>query len=242
MTSLLLLSSSTVYGTAYLDHAEQELVEFFAGIEEILFVPWALHDVEEYAGRVRERFGRMGVAVRSLHAAEDPAAAIESCRGLFVGGGNTFRLRKALADRSLLSAIRRRVEAGARYAAASAGTNLACPSIRTTNDMPIVEPGSLSALSLVPFQINPHYLDPDPASRHQGETRDERIRQFHEEPENDAPVFGLREGAMLRREGTRLVLRGEAGARVFLPGRDPYEIRGDTDLSEYLTDAWRNTR
>ncbi|MEO8429919.1 MAG: dipeptidase PepE [Acidobacteriota bacterium] len=236
MTSLLLISSSTVHGTGYLDHAADELASFFSGIEEILFVPWALYDADTYAEQARERFARIGIRAPSLHAQPDPIASIESARGFFFGGGNTFRLRKALADRSLLPAIRRRVESGGRYAGSSAGANLACPTIRTTNDMPIVEPGSFSALSLVPFQINPHYVDPDPSSGHQGETREERIRQFHEEPENARTVVGLREGAMLRREGSELRLKGGAGARIFPPGDPPYEVSAPADLSEFLNE------
>jgi dipeptidase E len=233
MTSLLLLSSSTVHGRGYLDHAESELRDFFGEAAEVLFVPYALHDVAAYSARARERFTRMGLRLTSL---ADPGSesAISKTGAFFVGGGNTFRLLKALRERGWLDAIRSRVEAGAVYGGASAGTNLACPSIRTTNDMPIVEPGSLSALDLLPLQVNPHYFDADPGSTHQGETREERLRQFHEEPENEKPVIALREGTILRRREHRLHLRGQGGARLFRKGREPREIAAPADLSELL--------
>jgi dipeptidase E len=235
MTSLLLLSSSTVHGSGYLDHAESELRDFFGEGAEVLFVPHARHDVAAYSARARERFTRMGMRLTSL-AEPGSESAISNAGAFFVGGGNTFRLLKLLRERGWLDAIRSRIEKGALYGGASAGTNLACPSIRTTNDMPIVEPGSLSALGLLPFQVNPHYLDPDAASTHQGETRDERLRQFHEEAENERPVLALREGTMLRRRKDRLDLRGQGRARLFRRGREPREVDAPAELSELLTD------
>jgi len=143
---------------------------------------------------VRERFARLGQEVVSLHEAPEAecAARVRGADAFFVGGGNTFRLLRALQRRGVMGPMRERVLEGAPYGSASAGSNLAGPTIRTTNDMPIVWPESLEALALVPFQLNPHYRDPDPASTHMGETREERIRQFHEEAENRAPVLGLR--------------------------------------------------
>jgi dipeptidase E len=167
----------------------------------------------------------------SIHESSDAARAIDHAPAIFVGGGNTFRLLKTLANARLLDAIRNRVLDGMPYAGASAGSNLACPTIRTTNDMPIVEPVSLNALNLVPFQINPHYLDSS-ASTHMGETRETRIMEFHEE--NAWPVVGLREGAMLRVEDDRIELRGRAGARIFRRGQDPVEVLPPKELSAYL--------
>lgn len=219
---ILLLSSSTVFGGRYFDYAEAEIRDFLAGIERILFVPFALHDQETYAARTRGRFAQMGYGVDSLHVASDRRAAIQSAESILIGGGNTFRLLKALYAFDLLSALRQRVQAGMPYIGSSAGSNVAGPTIRTTNDMPIVQPPSFDALGLVRFQINPHYVDPDPGSRHMGETREERVLQFLEE--NDTPVIGLREGAMIRVENGSATLKGTSGARLFRKGREPVEL------------------
>ena len=148
--------------------------------------------------------------------------AVAAAEAIFIGGGNTFRLLKSLYGYDLLGAIREQVAAGARYMGSSAGSNVATPSIRTTNDMPITEPPSFAALGLVPFQINPHYLDPEPGSTHMGETREERILQFLEE--NETPVIGLREGAMLHIANGQCQLKGRSGARLFRRGMEPVEI------------------
>jgi dipeptidase E len=225
---VLLVSSSTCHPTGFLDHAESELRDFLGAARRVLFLPWALRDRDAYAAKVRERFARMGYEVDSGHDSADPGRAVLGAEAVFAGGGNTFRLLKTLYDHDLLSSLRRRVAEGMPYAGSSAGSNVAGPTIRTTNDMPIVEPPSLTALGLVPFNLNPHYLDPDPASKHRGETREERILQFHEE--NDPPVVGLREGAMLRIEETEVHLRGAAGARVFLKGEAPFEAKSGDRL------------
>jgi dipeptidase E len=220
---LLLISNSTLHGSGYLDHAENEIRDFLGNTGQVLFIPYALYDRHAYAGKARERLGRMGYRVESVHEAADPRAAVESAAAVFVGGGNTFRLLKAINDTDLLAVIRHRVQRGMPYVGASAGSNLACPTIKTTNDMPIVEPPSLKALGLVSFQINPHYLDPDPNSTHMGETREQRLREFLEE--NDTPVVALREGAMLRVEDGWVTLKGDAGARIFRRGQEPLEVR-----------------
>lgn len=217
-----------VHGYGYLDHPEAEMRDILAGVRRVLFVPYAMHDLDAYAEKVRERLGRMGFDIDSVHESADPAAAVEEAQALFIGGGNTFRLLAALYRASLLLPIRRRVEGGMPYIGSSAGTIVACPTIRTTNDMPIVEPPSLAALGLVAFQINPHYLDADPASTHQGETRQERIRQFLED--NDAPVVGLREGGMLRIEPGSIHLTGTAAARIFRRGAGPAEVQPGESL------------
>jgi len=226
---LLLISNSTLYGSGYLDHAEAEIRGFLAGVRRVLFVPYALRQQDIYASKVAERFGGMGFQVHSVHCAPDPLAAVENAQSIFIGGGNTFRLLKTLYDQNLLDPIRRRVEHGhLRYMGASAGANVACPTIRTTNDMPIVEPTSLRALELVPFQINPHYFDADPTSTLMAETREERLLQFLEE--NETPVVALREGAMLRVEHGRVTLKGVAGARIFRRGEPPGELSPDSQL------------
>lgn len=223
MFHLLLISNSTLYGRGYLDHAEAEIRDCLGKAGRVLFVPHALFDLEGYARKARERFAAMGYGLDSVHEAADARQAVADAEAIFIGGGNTFRLLKALYDSGVLEAIRARVEAGTPYIGSSAGANVACPTIKTTNDMPIVEPPSLGALGLVSFQINPHYLDPDPSSTHMGETREERLMQFHEE--NDTPVVALREGAMLRVEGGSVLLKGSTGARIFRKGLPPVEVQ-----------------
>ena len=232
MKRLLLMSNSTQHGEGYLDYCEGEIRDFLRSIERILFVPFALHDRAAYAETVRQRMRKMGYEVASLHEAPDPQEAVRRTQAIFIGGGNTFRLLEALHELDLLGALRRQVEGGVPYLGASAGSNVACVTIKTTNDMPIVHPPSLDALNLVPFNINPHYLDPDPASKHQGETREERIREFHEV--NDPVVVGLREGAMIRIEGARVMLKGRTGARIFIKGQEPREFAPGASLDFLL--------
>jgi dipeptidase E len=233
MKRLLLVSSSRTHGTGYLDHCADEMKDLLGRTERLLFIPHALHDRDAYAAMAKERFGRMGYEVDSLHEAADPRSAVDGAQAFFVGGGNTFRLLDCLYAMDVLAPIRQRVESGAPYMGASAGSNIACVSIKTTNDMPIVQPPSFDALGLVPFNINPHYLDPAPESTHQGETRETRIREFHEM--NDTAVVGLREGSMLRVEGFHAHLKGNAGARIFEPGKEPREVPPGGLLDELLS-------
>jgi dipeptidase E len=198
-------------------------------VSRVLFVPYALFDRDRYAARARARFEEMNIRLDSVHDAPGgPVRAVEDAQALFIGGGNTFRLIDALWRQELIAAIRHRVRAGMPYMGSSAGSNVACPSIRTTNDMPIVEPPSFEALDLVPFNINPHYLDPLAGSTHMGETREERIAEFHEE--NTPPVVGLREGAWLAVEDSKVVLQGSSGARVFRRGEMPAEFESESRL------------
>ena len=229
---LVLISTSTVFGTRYLEHAYTELRDALGGVVRVLFIPHALQDRHGYVAKARPAFEEMGYGLDSLHEAADPRRAIETAEAVFCGGGNTFRLLKTLGDMGLLPLIRRRVAEGMVYSGASAGSNLACPTIRTTNDMPIVEPPSFDALGLVAFQINPHYLDPAPDSTHMGETRETRIREFHEE--NATPVVGLREGAILRVEGESVLLKGLAGARIFRRGEEPIEVLPVAEIGPLL--------
>lgn len=215
---LLLISSSVVHGYGYLDHAESEIQRFLAGCRNVALVPFAQHDHYGQTARVRERLGSMGFGVTQVRERRD----VEGAEAIFITGGNTFRLLEALYARDLVDAIRTEVKNGARYMGSSAGTNVATVSIRTTNDMPIVYPRTFDALGFVPFQINPHYLDPDPSSTHKGETREERIREFHEE--NTTPVVGLREGSMLRVDGDVITLLGDKPARIFRRGETPVEL------------------
>ena len=213
---LLLISSSRVAGTGYLDHCEAQVREHFSDGGRLLFVPYALADRDGYAKVARERFAAMGLTLDSIHQASDPVAAVEQADGVFIGGGNTFRLLKTIQENELVAPLRERVRSGMPYMGTSAGTNLAGPTIRTTNDMPIVQPESFEALCFVPYQINPHYLDADPNSTHQGETREQRLAEFHEE--NLTPVVAIREGAMIVvRDGEHRIV-GTPGGRLFRQG------------------------
>jgi dipeptidase E len=178
---LLLLSNSTAPGMGFLEHATEAIRAVLSGRRSLLFVPFATSDPDAYTSVMRRALARVGIEVTSLHQARDLIAAVADAEAVFVGGGNSFRLLRALTTLGVLEALRQAADTGVPYLASSAGANLACPTIRTTNDMPIVEPGSLSALGLIPFQLNPHYLDPDPRSPHQGETRPKRIEEFLEE-------------------------------------------------------------
>jgi len=219
---LLLISNSKQFGRGFLDHAEEELRSFLGTVTRVLYVPYALKDLDEYARIVGERLSAMGYGLDAIHRAPDPRRAVENAQALFIGGGNTFRLLKTLYDNKLLEVIRNRVESGMPYVGSSAGSVVTCPTIRTTNDMPIVEPPSLTALGLISFQLNCHYLDADPNSTHMGETREVRLREFHEE--NDTPVVGIREGSMLRVENGTAVLKGTTGGKMFRRGETPFEI------------------
>ncbi|HEX5887535.1 MAG TPA: dipeptidase PepE [Pyrinomonadaceae bacterium] len=232
---LLLISNSTLYGSGYLDHAESEIRDFLGEVKRVLFVPYALHDRDAYAGTAIQRFAKMGYELSSIHTTAHPVRAVRDTEAIFIGGGNTFRLLKALYDFNLLDPIRQRVQDGMPYIGSSAGSNVAAPTIKTTNDMPIVQPPSFNALGLVWFQINPHYLDPDKNSTHMGETREQRLLQFHEE--DSTPVAALREGAMLRIEDGVTLLKGSSGARIFRRGLEPAEALPGDQLDALLQPA-----
>jgi len=229
---VLLISNSTLYGSGYLDHAENEIRSFLGEAKGVLFVPFALYDRDAYAATAHERFQKMGYDLKSIHTAPDPKQGVNDTDAIFIGGGNTFRLLKALYDFDLLDLIRHRVASGMPYVGSSAGSNVAGPTIKTTKDMPIVQPPSFDALGLVPFQISPHYLDPDPNSTHMGETQEERILQFLEE--NDTPVAGLREGAIVRVENGSTSLKGSSGARIFRKGLAPVELQPGAQLDDLI--------
>ncbi len=237
MRELLLLSNSTAPGMRFLEHAAEAIRVMVGDRDRLLFVPFASSEPDAYTSVMRQALAPAGIEVTGLHQAGDPAAAVADAQAVFVGGGNSFRLLRTLTTLGVLEALRRAAQAGVPYLAASAGTNLACPTIRTTNDMPIVEPGSLAALALIPFQLNPHYLDADPRSTHQGETRQKRIEEFLEE--NDVPVLGLREGAWLRVSGPRAHLSGRNTGRLFRRQADPVDIPVGADLSYLLSTSPR---
>lgn len=232
MRRILLISNSTLYGSGYLDHAEREIRDFLGTAQRVVFVPFAAFDRGKYTQQARMRFHAMGFELTSVHDVSNPHRLVEQAEALFVGGGNTFRLLKGLYDFDLLEPIRIAVEKGAPYIGSSAGAIVAGPSLRTTKDMPVVQPSSFASLGIVDFQISPHYLDPDPKSTHMGETQEERILQFLEE--NDVPVVGLREGGMVRVENDKITLKGSAGARIFCRGQAPVEMSPVSELAEVL--------
>lgn len=237
MRRLLLLSNSRDARGSFLVHPQGAIREFLgAPAGTLLFVPYAAvtTSADDYAGRVRERFAEMGYTLTSVHAAGRPEEAVRAAGAIVVGGGNTFRLLRHLYDTGLLPLIRERVLAGVPYIGWSAGAVVACPTIKTTNDMPIIEPPSLAALSLVPFQINAHYTDAHPPG-HQGETRAERIAEFLV-LNPGLPVIGLREGSMLRVEGSEVQLLGDPGARLFRAGQEPAEYSPGASL-RFLLDG-----
>jgi dipeptidase E len=225
---LLLISNSTVHGGGYLDHAEEEIRNLVGSGRRVVFVPYALSDRRDYAEKAQGRFHAMGLSLTSIHDVSNMTRAVENADAIFMGGGNTFRLLKELQDHNLLEPIRRRVAEGVPYVGSSAGSIVACPSLKTTKDMPVVQPASFEALGLVPFQISPHYLDPEPCSTHMGETQEERILQFLEE--NEEPVIGLREGSMLRVQDAAITLRGPNTARIFRRVEKPFEATPGSDL------------
>lgn len=232
---LLLLSNSSNYGEGYLEYPASAIRDFLgSAVKTVLFVPFAgvRYSYAEYVAKVRERFEAMGYGLESVHDASDPHLAVSRAEAIVVGGGNTFHLLRGLYNAELLEAIRARVLDGAPYVGWSAGANVACPTIKTTNDMPIVEPPSFRALDLVPFQINPHYTDEQPAG-HAGETRDERLAEFIEANEG-IHVVGLREGTMLRIEDASIKLLGEKSARVFFKGREPVDYAPHESLQFLL--------
>lgn len=231
---LLLLSNSTDPEGQYLVHARDELRTVLGGRQLVAFVPYAAvaFSYDAYAAKVAEALAPIGVRVESVHGVDDAAGLVRSADAIAVGGGNTFRLLERVTALGLLEVIRERVHQGASYVGWSAGSVLACPTISTTNDMPIVQPPSFDALGFVPFQINAHYTDFHPP-RFRGETRAERLAEFLAlNPERR--VIGLREGAMLDVDGDRMVLRGTAGARVFAHGEEPRDYAAGADLSALL--------
>ncbi|WP_111682062.1 dipeptidase PepE [Winogradskyella tangerina] len=232
MKSILIASTSTVHGSGPLDYLLDELKTHFGSTDEILFIPYArpggiTHDV--YTANVAKAFHKIGKSVKGIHEFDDPKAAIQNAKGIFTGGGNTFVLVNQLYKNDVLIAIKEAVNSGIPYLGTSAGSNICGLTMNTTNDMPIVYPSSFKTLGLVPFNINPHYLDPDSKSTHMGETRETRIKEFH--AYNTQPVVGLREGSWIEVKDDQLTLRGSLHARIFEYGKAPYEIAPNTDLS-----------
>ncbi len=231
---LLLISNSTNAGEEYLKYPVENIGRHLQGVCEIVFVPYAAvtFSYDEYERKVQKRFDEIGIRVRSVHRAADPRKAIREAEAICVGGGNTFALAKKMQEQGLMTAILRKIKDGTPYVGWSAGSNVCCPTICTTNDMPIVEPQSFQAIGAVRFQINPHYLDANPEG-HAGETREQRILEYIEANPRRY-VVGLREGCMLRLENGRLELIGSRPMRIFKKGIEPFEVKAGDDLSFLL--------
>ena len=233
MKQLLIASTSTLHSGAYLDYLLDALKIHFKDIKDIIFIPYARpsgisHD--DYTQKAAEAFAKININVIGLHTFKNPAEAIANAEGVFTGGGNTFVLVSALYKHQLLEPLKAAINSGTPYLGTSAGSNICGLNIRTTNDMPIVYPPSFKTLGFVPFNINPHYLDPDNNSTHMGETRETRIKEFHQF--NTQPVVGLREGSWLEVKGQSIQVKGALHARVFEYDTEPYEIETGTFLNE----------
>ena len=233
-TNALLISSSMVHGRSYLDHVEPAIREILTGRHRVLFFPFALHDRHAYAAKAKLRFASLGITLDSIYAVppSDRQRAIEQAEAFFVGGGNTFRLLYSLYENALMPVLRARILSGVPYIGSSAGAIIAGPTIKTTKDMPILQPPSFTALGIFPYQISPHYQDPDPTSTHMGETQEERIVQFLEE--NETPVIGLREGSWIRQKDGAAKLGGELTCRIFRRGIPATEVPPQTELEALL--------
>ncbi|WP_178987527.1 dipeptidase PepE [Winogradskyella schleiferi] len=231
MKSIIIASTSTIHGSGYLEYLMDELKVHFKSADEILFIPYARPggiSHEDYTKTASKAFNFIGKSVRGIHEYENAEDAIQNAQGIFVGGGNTFVLVTQLYKNQVLLPIKNAIEKGTPYLGTSAGSNICGLTMNTTNDMPIVYPPSFKTLGLVPFNINPHYLDPIVGSKHMGETRETRIKEFH--AYNSQPVIGLREGSWIEVKGNKLTLKGKLDARIFEYNKVPYELGTNCDL------------
>lgn len=228
---LLLISNSTNAGEAYLEYPKYEIQKFLKNVTKVLFIPYAGVTVswDDYHNKVQSRFAQIGIDVESIHHLADPVQAVRDAQAIVVGGGNTFALLKTMQDNGIMEPIRVKVAGDTPYVGWSAGSNMACPTLCTTNDMPIVEPQSFNALGLIPFQINPHYVDAY-IEGHAGETREQRIQEYIA-ANRSTTVVGLREGCMLLYDNDRLSLIGSRPMRVFRHNFATTELTSDDDLS-----------
>ncbi len=229
--NILLASTSTLYGGNYLEYLFNPISELFKGIDEIVFIPFARPggiSHEDYTERAASFFSKLNIKVKGLHEFENKVEAIRNAKGFFTGGGNTFLLVKTLHEEHLMQVLKQNVESGKPYLGCSAGSNIGGINMKTTNDMPIVYPPSFETMALVPFNINPHYLDPNPLVKHNGETRETRIKEFL--TQNDTKIIGLREGNWIRRINDEIWVEGSETTRIFEHGKEPYEIESGAKL------------
>lgn len=231
MKSIIIASTSTIHGSGYLEYLLDELKLLFKSTDEILFIPYARPggiSYDAYTQIASKAFNSIGKSIKGIHQFKNPKDAVANAKGIFVGGGNTFVLANQLYKNAVLVSIKTAVNQGTPYLGTSAGSNICGLTLNTTNDMPIVYPPSFKTLGLVPFNINPHYLDPIAGSTHMGETRETRIKEFH--AFNTQPVIGLREGSWIGIKDNTLTLKGELKARIFEHGKAPYELETNSDL------------
>ena len=229
----IIASTSTVHGSNYLAYLEDALEELYKDVSEIIFIPYARpggisHD--EYTKKAKEGLAFLNKEVKGLHKFENPVEALQNAQALFTGGGNTFLLVSQLYNQKVLTPLKKAIESGTPYLGTSAGSNICGLTMGTTNDMPIVYPPSFKTLGILEFNLNPHYLDPDPTSTHKGETRETRIKEFHHM--NAMPVVGLREGSWLRVKNEDIILEGGLNARIFEKDEEPYEVENGTSLKD----------
>lgn len=232
MKNIIIASTSTLHGGDYLDYLLPELKLHFADCKTILFIPFARPSGishEEYTAKVALAFAKIGKKVQGIHECDNYSAAIKNAEGIFVGGGNTFLLVSQLYKNDSMIALADAVKNGTPYLGTSAGSNICGLTMQTTNDMPIVYPPSFKTLGLIPFNLNPHYLDAESQSNHMGETRETRIKEFHSF--NTIPVLGLREGSWLDVKGDKIILKGNLTARLFRQNQIPEEVERGTDLN-----------
>jgi len=233
MTNCLLASTSTIFGGSYLDYLFEALRDLFQETDEILFIPYARPGgttYDAYTKIAQEGFRHIDKKIVGIHTFKDPIKAIQNAKGIFTGGGNSFVLVNTLYQNHLLPVLKEKITNGTPYLGTSAGSNIAGVNIKTTNDMPIVYPPSFETLEIVPFNINPHYLDPDPTSKHKGETRETRIKEFHEF--NTTSVVGLREGSWIRVDNNEITLKGgDLSARIFKKDKKPYELSVESSFN-----------
>lgn len=232
MKKMIIASTSTVHGGSYLSYLLTTLEVHFLNCDEILFIPYARpggisHD--DYTSTVRVAFAKINKSVKGIHEFENPVKAIQTAKGIFTGGGNTFLLVTQLHQNKVMEVLAQVVKNGTPYLGSSAGSNITGLTMQTTNDMPIIYPPSFKTLGLIPFNLNPHYLDADLQSKHMGETRETRIKEFH--AFNTIPVLGLREGSWLEVIGEKIILKGNLTARLFRQNKSPEELVPETDLA-----------
>ena len=232
MKKMIIASTSTIHGGSYLEYLLPTLKILFENCDEILFIPYARpggisHDVYTYS--VHAALAKIDKSVKGIHEFKNPVEAIQSAKGIFTGGGNTFLLVTQLYQNNIMEVLAKAVENGTPYLGSSAGSNITGLTMQTTNDMPIIYPQSFKTLELIPFNLNPHYLDADIQSKHMGETRETRIKEFH--AFNKTPVLGLREGSWLEVTGEKIILKGALTARLFIQNQTPEELATETDLA-----------
>ena len=229
---MIIASTSTVHGGNYLEYLLPTLEIHFRDCAEILFIPYARPggiSYDAYTDTVRSAFAKINKTVKGLHEFENAIEAIQNAQGIFTGGGNTFLLVTQLYQNKVMDVLAKVVENGTPYLGSSAGSNITGLTMQTTNDMPIIYPPSFKTLELIPFNLNPHYLDADLQSKHMGETRETRIKEFH--AFNDTPVLGLREGSWLEVNGSTILLKGDLTARLLRQNQAPEELESESDLS-----------